>query len=155
MESVALGYLKEQRRARQWRNGLRLAWLVFLVVMSWVVLHRGGSSTSTTSPHTAVIEIKGEIDADGLAGSSAVITSLRSAFEDEGSQAVVLLINSPGGSPVQAGIINDEIARLKKKHNKPVTPWLKSRVHRRRITLRWRPIKFMSTKPALWAALVC
>jgi protease-4 len=120
MESVALGYLKEQRRARQWRNGLRLAWLVFLVVMSWVVLHRGGSNTSTTSPHTAVIEIKGEIDADGLAGSSAVITSLRSAFEDEGSQAVVLLINSPGGSPVQAGIINDEIARLKKKHNKPV-----------------------------------
>jgi protease-4 len=99
---------------------LRLAWLVFLVVMSWVVLHRGGSNTSTTSPHTAVIEIKGEIDADGLAGSSAVITSLRSAFEDEGSQAVVLLINSPGGSPVQAGIINDEIARLKKKHNKPV-----------------------------------
>jgi protease-4 len=94
--------------------------LVFLVVMSWVVLHRGGSNTSTTSPHTAVIEIKGEIDADGLAGSSAVITSLRSAFEDEGSQAVVLLINSPGGSPVQAGIINDEIARLKKKHNKPV-----------------------------------
>jgi protease-4 len=49
-----------------------------------------------------------------------VVTSLRAAFEDEGSQAVVLLINSPGGSPVQAGIINDEIARLKKKHNKPV-----------------------------------
>ena len=78
------------------------------------------SSTSTSTAHTAVIEIKGEIDADGLAGSSAVVTSLRSAFEDEGSQAVVLLINSPGGSPVQAGIINDEILRLKKKHNKPV-----------------------------------
>ena len=120
MESVALGYLKEQRRARQWRNGLRLAWLVFLVVLSWVVLHRGASSTSTSTAHTAVIEIKGEIDADGLAGSGAVITSLRLAFEDEGSQAVVLLINSPGGSPVQAGIINDEILRLKKKHNKPV-----------------------------------
>jgi len=120
MESVALGYLKEQRRARQWRNGLRLAWLVFLVVMSLVILHRGGNSTSTTAPHTAVIEIKGEIDSEGLAGSSAVVTSLRTAFEDEGSQAVVLLINSPGGSPVQAGIINDEILRLKKKHSKPV-----------------------------------
>jgi len=120
MESVALGYLKEQRRARQWRNGLRLAWLVFLVVMSWVILHRGGNSTNTTAPHTAVIEIKGEIDSEGLAGSSAVVTSLRTAFEDEGSQAVVLLINSPGGSPVQAGIINDEILRLKKKHSKPV-----------------------------------
>ena len=120
MESVALGYLKEQRRARQWRNGLRLAWLVFLVVMSWVVLHRGGSSTSTTSPHTAVIEIKGEIDADGLAGSSAVVTSLRAAFEDEGSQAVVLLINSPGGSPVQSGLIYDEIRRLRTQY--PDTP---------------------------------
>ena len=120
MESVALGYLKEQRRSRQWRNGLRLAWLIFLAVLSWVVLHRGVASTSTTAAHTAVIEIKGEIDADGLAGSGAVVTSLRSAFEDEGSQAVVLLINSPGGSPVQAGIINDEILRLKKKHNKPV-----------------------------------
>ncbi|NBX55532.1 MAG: S49 family peptidase [Betaproteobacteria bacterium] len=120
LESLALGYLKERRLARHWRNGLRLAWLVFFVVMSWVVLHRGGSSTNTSSPHTAVIEIKGEIDSDGLAGSSAVVTSLRSAFEDEGAQAVVLLINSPGGSPVQAGIINDEILRLKKKHGKPV-----------------------------------
>ena len=43
-----------------------------------------------------------------------------SALEDEGSQALVLLINSPGGSPVQAGIINDEIVRLKAKHNKPI-----------------------------------
>ena len=120
MESVALGYLKEQRRARQWRNGLRLAWLVFFVVMAWVLLHRGGDSANTTAPHTAVIEIKGEIDSDGLAGSSAVVTSLRSAFEDQGSQAVVLLINSPGGSPVQAGLISDEIQRLKKLHGKPV-----------------------------------
>jgi protease-4 len=49
-----------------------------------------------------------------------VVASLRSAFEDEGSRGVVLLINSPGGSPVQAGIINDEIVRLKAKHGKPV-----------------------------------
>jgi protease-4 len=45
---------------------------------------------------------------------------VRAAFEDEGAQAVVLLINSPGGSPVQAGIINDELRRLKAKHKKPV-----------------------------------
>jgi len=47
------------------------------------------------------------------------VAALRGAFEDEGAQAVVLLINSPGGSPVQAGIINDEIKRLKLKHKKP------------------------------------
>jgi protease-4 len=67
-----------------------------------------------------VVAIKGEI-ADGADASAEwVVTALRAAFEDEGSQAVVLQINSPGGSPVQAGIINDEIRRLKEKHKKPV-----------------------------------
>ena len=89
-----------------------------VIAMIWTFAPHRGISSAPSGPHTAVVELRGEIDADGLAGSSAVVTSLRSAFEDEGSQAVVLLINSPGGSPVQAGIINDEIARLKKKHNK-------------------------------------
>jgi protease-4 len=67
-----------------------------------------------------VVEIKGEIASGADASAEFVVASMRSAFEDEGSQAVVLLINSPGGSPVQAGIINDEIRRLKEKHQKPV-----------------------------------
>jgi protease-4 len=67
-----------------------------------------------------VIEIKGEIAAGGEASAELVISSMRSAFEDSGTLGVVLLINSPGGSPVQAGIINDEIHRLKAKYKKPV-----------------------------------
>jgi len=66
------------------------------------------------------VEIKGEIASGGEASAELIVAAMRSAFEDEGSKAVVLLINSPGGSPVQAGIINDEIRRLKTKHNKPV-----------------------------------
>jgi protease-4 len=77
-------------------------------------------NTDVSRPHTAVVEIKGEIASGADASAEAVITSMRSAFEDEGSLAVVLLINSPGGSPVQAGIMNDEIRRLKALHKKPV-----------------------------------
>ena len=67
-----------------------------------------------------VVEIKGEIASGADASAELVISAMRGAFEDTGSQAVVLLINSPGGSPVQAGIINDEIRRLKDKYKKPV-----------------------------------
>jgi protease-4 len=67
-----------------------------------------------------VVEIKGEIASGAEASAEVVVAAMRSAFEDQGAQAVVLLINSPGGSPVQAGIINDEIRRLRAKHNKPV-----------------------------------
>jgi len=67
-----------------------------------------------------VVQIQGEIASDADASADWIVSALRDAFQDEGSQAVVLLINSPGGSPVQAGIINDEIRRLKDKHQKPV-----------------------------------
>lgn len=112
--------LVEQRAARRWRNGIRLAWLGFFVLLIWIGLSRGGPATDVTKPHTAVVEIKGEIASGTDASAELVVAAMRAAFEDQGAQAVVLLINSPGGSPVQAGIINDEIRRLRAKHNKPV-----------------------------------
>ncbi|MEO5796581.1 MAG: S49 family peptidase [Rhodoferax sp.] len=120
LEKLAFAALAEQKSARRWRNFVRLAWLVCLVVAGWIGLSRTTPSTDKTTAHTAVVEIKGEIAAGADAGAEFVVAAMRSAFEDEGAQAVVLLINSPGGSPVQAGIINDEIWRLKKKYNKPV-----------------------------------
>ena len=113
--------LSEQRIARRWKYGLRAAWLVFLVVLAWVGLDQGGMrNADVTRPHTAVVEIKGEIASSSETNAELILSSMRSAFEDEGALAVVLLINSPGGSPVQAGIVNDEIRRLKALHKKPV-----------------------------------
>ena len=120
LEKLALASLVEQRASRRWRNGIRLAWLGFFIVLIWIGLSRGGPATDVTKPHTAVVEIKGEIASGADASAELVVAAMRAAFEDQGAQAVVLLINSPGGSPVQAGIINDEIRRLKAKHNKPV-----------------------------------
>jgi protease IV len=121
LERLAFATLAEQRASRRWRIFFRFAWLCLVGALLWTGMQKGGvTGTNPSQPHTAVVAIKGEI-ADGADASAEwVVTALRAAFEDEGSQAVVLQINSPGGSPVQAGIINDEIRRLKAKHKKPV-----------------------------------
>jgi protease-4 len=112
--------LKEQQAARRWKMGLRLGWLLLWLLVLWQVFSHNQTSTSITKPHTALVNIKGEI-ADGAdASAENVVASMRAALEDSGSQALILLINSPGGSPVQAGIISDEIVRLKELHRKPI-----------------------------------
>ena len=120
LEKLAFAALAEQRSARRWKIFFRLSWLLLFVVVAWVALARSQSGVDKVSAHTAVVEIKGEISSGSSASAEYVVAAMRRAFEDEGSQAVVLLINSPGGSPVQAGIINDEIRRLKAKHKKPI-----------------------------------
>ena len=120
LEKLAFAALNEQKATRRWRTFVRLSWLLFFVVLVWMALHRGAPTASATVAHTAVVEIKGEIAAGGDASAEFINAALKAAFEDEGAKAVVLLINSPGGSPVQAGMMNDEIRRLKAKHKKPV-----------------------------------
>jgi protease IV len=109
LERLAFATLAEQRANRRWRIFFRFAWLALIVALFWTGAQKGGMAGANPSqPHTAVVAIKGEI-ADGADASAEwVVTALRASFEDEGSQAV------------QAGIINDEIRRLKEKHKKPV-----------------------------------
>ena len=120
LERLAFAALDEQKASRRWKTFVRLAWLVFFVALVWLGLHRGAPVTDASVAHTAVVEIKGEIAQGADASAEFVNAALRTAFEDAGSKAIVLLINSPGGSPVQAGMMNDEILRLKAKHKKPV-----------------------------------
>ena len=120
LEKLVFATLNEQKSTRRWKTFVRLSWLLFFVVLLWMALQRGTPATDASVAHTAVIEIKGEIAQGADASAEFVNAALRTAFEDEGSKAIVLLINSPGGSPVQAGMMNDEILRLKAKHKKPV-----------------------------------
>ncbi len=122
LEKLVLANMEEKKAARRSRNIGRALWLAIALLFAWSMFGTsctGKNSTSTTA-HTAVVEIKGEI-ADGAdASADNIVGALRTAFAEPHAQAVVLLINSPGGSPVQAGIINDEITRLKQKYKKPV-----------------------------------
>lgn len=120
LEKLAFAALNEQRAARRWKVVFRFMWLGLFAVLIWLAYREMPAQATGTGPHTAMIEIKGEIAADSEASAQFILASLRTAFDDSGTKAVVLLINSPGGSPVQAGMINDEIFRLKAMYHKPV-----------------------------------
>lgn len=119
-ERLMFATIAEQRAQRRWKTVRSLAWLAFFAVLLWSLTPRSTTSADKATAHTAVVEVKGEIAADGDASAEAVVAAVKSAMEDGGAQGIVLLINSPGGSPVQAGIINDEIRRLKARYKKPV-----------------------------------
>jgi protease-4 len=111
--------MRERRNERRWRLGVRLAWFLLALAVVWgAVVAQRGHANAPNGPHTALVEIRGEIAAEGPASAENVVSALRSAFEEKNAVAVVLRINSPGGSPVQAGIVYDEIKRLKSLHHK-------------------------------------
>jgi protease-4 len=120
LEQVAFSLLRERRNEQRWRVFFRLAWLGIVLAVLWAVFVARNHVNAPAGPHTALIEVRGEISADSEASAEGMVAAIKSAFEDSGAQAVVLRINSPGGSPVQAGIINDEIRRLKALHKKKV-----------------------------------
>lgn len=119
LEKIALRSLDEQRRARHWSTLIRLLWLtfffvVFAAVMGWIGPH--SRETAHSGRHTALVDLNGVIGLQDEASADRLIEALHNAFADKRTQGVVLRINSPGGSPVQAGIINDEIRRLRKQY---------------------------------------
>jgi protease IV len=120
LERLAAELVQEKRAERRWRVFFRLAWLLLVAVLLVGMVFQRAHVGATSAPHTALIEVRGEIAADTEVNAESLLGALKNAFEDPGAQAVVLRINSPGGSPVQAGILNDEIRRLKALHKKRV-----------------------------------
>lgn len=118
LERFARAYLRDRRTERRWRTLFRVAWLALIVAIVWNLLSQRAASNLPAGPHTALVELRGEIASDTEASAENLLAGLKSAFEDKGAQAVVLRIDSPGGSPVQAGIVNDELRRLKAVHDK-------------------------------------
>ncbi|CAN5565022.1 S49 family peptidase [soil metagenome] len=119
-ERFVRDYMKDRRSERRWRTFFRLAWLLVFVLIGVAVFSQRTHTSVPTGPHTALVEVRGEISANSEASAENIVAAVKSALEDPGSVAVVLRINSPGGSPVQAGIINSEITRLKAINKKKV-----------------------------------
>lgn len=122
IEKLLMAEVRERRAARRWRMLRSLLWMVLVGGLIWVMLwgNQWPGGASVSGPHTAMVSIRGEIADRGEASAELILPAMRSALEDPGSKALVLLINSPGGSPVQAGLINDEIRRLRKLYDKPI-----------------------------------
>ena len=111
LEDLAFAALAEQRKSRRW--GYVFKGLMFLYLFAILMLMiPSGDLPIHKSKHTALVEINGEISADAEANADSVVTGIRDAFDNKNAQGLILRLNTPGGSPVQAGIINDEIKRL-------------------------------------------
>jgi len=115
LEHLLLENLKETRKARRWKAVFRVLTLVVFVgvILAIFDFHLPGRGMGAEK-HTALVKLEGEISASSMANALDINSSLTAAFENENSAGVILRINSPGGSPVQAGMMNDEIHRLRK-----------------------------------------
>ena len=123
LNRLAFATLNEQRRARRWRIFFLLLFFIYLflvyltvLVPDWDYFIEGNEEILGRGQHTAVVEVEGIIAADTEASADKIISGLRKAFKDKDTAGVVVRINSPGGSPVQAGYINDEMRRLRQEY---------------------------------------
>jgi protease IV len=127
IEKLLLASLREQRLARRWNIFFRsLFWACFVLFLGVAAFHKHlpammddtGGAIGGSDSHTAVVNLKGVLESEGEASAETIIRGLTEAFKDGGTRAVVLAVDTPGGSPVQAGQINDAIWKLKKQYPK-------------------------------------
>jgi protease-4 len=118
LEKLALSALQEQRRARHWGIFFKTMTLAFMFLLLFMFLGWIGKNDVdlVKGKHTALVDLQGVISSSSEASADNIISSLQDAFKDKNTKGVILRINSPGGSPVQAGEINDEIYRLRAKY---------------------------------------
>ncbi len=115
---LAMAAVQEQRRARHWGIFFKVLTFAYLFIVLFMLMgwREGKTEAALGGKHTALVELRGVIAADSLASADNITTGLQEAFKDSNTQGVIVRINSPGGSPVQAGYIHDEIRRLRKLH---------------------------------------
>ncbi len=120
LEKLALSLVEEKRRARRWGIFFKLT-SVALAVLAFLYVNgklNFDSTEAVNTKHTALVDVIGVLDSGAEANADALINALQAAFKDSNTSGVVMRINSPGGSPVQAGMVVDEIRRLKAKYPK-------------------------------------
>ncbi|AXS79802.1 S49 family peptidase [Dechloromonas sp. HYN0024] len=115
LEKLVFAALDEQRSRRRWGIAFKTLGFVYLLAVLIAVVD-WGTGAEHQERHTALVSLHGVIEAKGESNAENVVAALNSAFEEKNVAGIILRINSPGGSPVQAGIINDEIRRLRGKH---------------------------------------
>ena len=113
LERLAFMSLVEQRRTRRWNLIFRFGWLALAVSVVVVWMDPRWLRAERAGPHSALVDVRGMIADEGDTSADQVVAALQAAFRDSGTAGVILRINSPGGSPVQAGYISDEIVRLR------------------------------------------
>ncbi|WP_116962964.1 S49 family peptidase [Fastidiosibacter lacustris] len=118
LERIANAYILEQRRTRRWRIFFRLCWLVVALLIIGLLFKTFSTPPIKTEDHIALVKVDGVIADDSNANATRINNSLDAAFEDKNTKAVIIEINSPGGSPVQSDNIYEHMRYLQNKYSK-------------------------------------
>ena len=113
LEKISEIAFEEQKKSRRWGIFFKFATLTYLSILLFFFISSNDNKIATTGDFTALISINGEISSQSEANASDFKRNLNDAYDNPGTKGIILSINSPGGSPVQSGIMNDEIGRLK------------------------------------------
>lgn len=116
LERLAFASLQEQKTRRRWGIFFKCLGFAYLVAVLVVIGGASAGGGHTAERHTALIDVRGVIEADGETSAEAINAALQDAFKERNAVGIILRINSPGGSPVQSSIVHDEIRRLRGKH---------------------------------------
>lgn len=121
VHKLAFAAINEQKRARRWRIFFLFAFFAYMTPILFLVLNLGGDDYSDKAvdddeKHTALVRLSGVIASGEEAGAENMISGIEAAFESKATKAIILEVNSPGGSPVQSSYIYDEIRRLREEH---------------------------------------
>lgn len=120
LEKLVFAALDEQRAKRRWGIAFKILGFAYLLAVLIAVVD-WGTGAEHQERHTAMVNLIGTIEAKGDASAENLVAALNSAFEEKNAVGIILRINSPGGSPVQAGLIYDEMKRLRAKYpDKPL-----------------------------------
>lgn len=115
---LAIEFLREQRRARWRRWGGRILMLSLIVLTIFTALSFQNENTvDPSTPHVGLIDVKGTIFDEESAGAEDITKSIEKAYSSKGLKALILRIDSPGGSPVQADYIYNALTYYKQKHS--------------------------------------
>ncbi len=116
LNRLAFATLNEQRRSRRWGIFFKALAFIYFGAIIFYVPSQWDAKSISTGDHTALVDIEGPIAVNTIANADTIVSGLRAAFKHKNTKAVILRINSPGGSPVQSGYVYDEIRRLRKIH---------------------------------------
>ncbi|OGO94452.1 MAG: peptidase U7 [Coxiella sp. RIFCSPHIGHO2_12_FULL_42_15] len=119
-QNLTHALLKEKRRDRLWRNLRTSVWILVVLLYAYLIFSLGSDKKTPDGPYVSLVRLNGAIMPGTAFSAEKVLPTLQKAFSDKPSKGVILLINSPGGSAVQASIIHDRILALKKQFHKKV-----------------------------------
>lgn len=117
LEKVAMASVVEQRRSRRWGIFFKILFLLYIIIISGVAFAPlGKSGMASSGPHTAVVDVKGVIMAGAEADAEVLIESMNKAVSDPNTKGLIIRLNTPGGSPVQANYVYNAIMDIRKKN---------------------------------------